>query len=93
MGSVSGLDRADRRLLEFLNDGGVPGKSVPRNQVDRLMESGFIAESDLGGLHITTRGQLELARWRFRNLPKPRYVVMKYPKLRPNLWRKFFTYN
>ncbi|RME99047.1 MAG: hypothetical protein D6773_13505 [Alphaproteobacteria bacterium] len=84
------FDRADRRLLEYLNAGGVPDSSVPRSQLDRLAKEGLIEETSLGQPVITARGQLQLARWRFRNLPKPRYVTFSYKKPRPNIWNKLF---
>lgn len=90
MSTISGLDRSDRRLLEFLNSGGVPDRSVLKTQIDRLIEQGLVAESGLGSVYITPRGQLELARWRFRNLPKPRYVVVRHPSPRPGLWQRLF---
>lgn len=88
--AVSGMDRSDRRLLEFLNAGGVPDGTVSKTRIDRLIERGLVAESGLGSVYITPRGQLELARWRFRNLPKPRYVVVDYGSPRPGLWQRIF---
>ena len=84
------LDRADRRLLEHLNVGGAPDRSVSREQIDRLIDSGLIIESGLGDVYITPRGQLELARWRFRNLPRPRYAVVHYKGIRPKVWQRLF---
>ena len=89
MQTISGrLDRDDRRLLEHLNAGGAPDRSVPRSQIERLMESGLVEESGFGDIYITPRGQLELARWRFRKLPRPRYVVIDYSGSRPNVWQR-----
>lgn len=71
---VAGLDRTDCRLLKQLN----VGRSVPRplqkNRIDKLLKSGFIQETEFGEVVITVRGQLELARWRFRHLPKKKVV-------------------
>jgi hypothetical protein len=86
------LDRADRRLLEHLNAGGVPGRSVSRAQIDKLLDSGLITESEFGDVYITPRGQLELTRWRFRKLPKPRYVVVNYNEMSPRVWQRLFRH-
>lgn len=48
---------------------------VLRNRIDRLLKSGFVEEMSFGEVGITLRGQLELARWRFRKLPKSRYAT------------------
>lgn len=90
MSLISGLDREERRLLEVLNAGGAANKTVFKREIERLLEAGLISESSLGDVHITPRGQLELARWRFRNIPKPRYVAFSYPKRRSNIWGKLF---
>ena len=90
MTSGIALDRADRRLLEHLNVGGAPGRSVSREQIDRLIESGLVIESGLGDVYITPRGQLELARWRFRKVPRPRYAVVNYKGVRPKVWQRLF---
>jgi len=84
------FEKMDRRLLEQLNSGGVPDASVPRNQLERLAEDGLVEETSLGHLVITARGQLRLARWRFRNMPRQRYVSFSYSKRRPNVWNKLF---
>lgn len=83
------FSRADRRLLNRLNAGFGAGEPPPREQVNRLIESGYIERDTLGELTITTRGQFALARWRFRNLPKPRMVVVNYEPSR-NLWQRLF---
>jgi len=46
------------------------------NRIEKLRKSGFVEDTHLGGVAITLRGQLELARWRFRKMPKSRYAVM-----------------
>lgn len=72
---VAGLDKADCRILKRLNSSReAPGPAL-RNQIDKLLESGFVEEKSFGEVVITLRGQLELARWRFRKLPKSRYSV------------------
>lgn len=72
---VASLDRVDCRILKRLN--GSPEAPAPalRNRINKLLESGFVEEKGYGEVTITLRGQLELARWRFRNLPQPKYVV------------------
>jgi len=72
---VAGLDKADCRILKRLNGSGeAPGPAL-RNRIDKLLESGFVEEKNFGEVAITLRGQLELARWRFRKLPNSRYAV------------------
>ncbi len=72
---VASLDRVDCRILKRLN--GSPETPAPalRNRIDKLLESGFVEEKGYGEVTITLRGQLELARWRFRNIPQSRYAV------------------
>jgi hypothetical protein len=88
--SVVELDRTERRVLEQLNAGGSPDASVTRAELEKLIEAGLVSESELGTIQITPRGQLALARWRFRNLPQPRYVVFGHAKPRYNLWQRLF---
>ncbi len=76
MRPVAGLDRTDYRLLKRLNEGRVTPRMAFRNRIDQLLQSGFVAEKSFGEVAITPRGQLELARWRFRKLPKSRYVIV-----------------
>jgi hypothetical protein len=72
---VAGLDKVDCRILKRLNDGSeAPGPTV-RSRINKLVKFGFVEEKSFGEFGITMRGQLELARWRFRNLPKSRYAI------------------
>lgn len=72
---VAGLDKVDCRILKRLNDGSeAPGPTV-RSRINKLVKFGFVEEKSFGEFGITMRGQLELARWRFRKLPKSRYSV------------------
>ena len=87
MREVHGLDRAERRFLTILNKGGVAATPISRSRIDNLVESGFVEEGVNGKLTITVHGQLALARERFRNLPKPKVVVV--PAIRQqSLWKK-----
>ena len=72
---VAGLDKADCRILKRLNGSRETLGPALRNRIDKLLESGFVEEKSFGEVVITLRGQLELARWRFRKLPKSRYAV------------------
>jgi hypothetical protein len=72
---VAGLDRADCRILKRLNEGPEAPTAALRNRIDKLLDSGFVEEKGYGEVTITLRGQLELARWRFRSIPKPKFVV------------------
>lgn len=72
---VASLDRADCRILKRLNNSSeTPGPAL-KNRIDKLLESGFVEEKSFGEVAITMRGQLELARQRFRKLPKSRYAI------------------
>jgi hypothetical protein len=86
---VASLDRADCRILKRLN--GSPEAPTPalKNRIDKLLESGFVEEKGYGEVTITLRGQLELARWRFRNLPKARYSVWG-PHMHGGVFGKLF---
>ena len=84
---VDGLVRAERRFLNQLNKGGVPATQISRSHIDNLVESGFVEEGINGKLTITVHGQLALARERFRNLAKPKVVVVPSVK-RQSLWHK-----
>lgn len=55
-----------------------------------LMEMGLVADAEFGNVQITPRGQLALARWRFRKLPQSRYSVFGHAKPRYNLWQRLF---
>lgn len=85
-----GLSKADCRLLHRLNMGIGAGQLPPRLQLERLLESRLIREGPGGEVFITAHGQLALARWRFRNLPKPRVVVVGN-RPRTSIWDKFFS--
>ncbi|MDH3579435.1 MAG: hypothetical protein OEM91_02255 [Hyphomicrobiales bacterium] len=87
MREVDGLVRAERRFLNQLNKGGVPATQISRSHIDNLVESGFVEEGINGKLTITVHGQLALARERFRNLAKPKVVVVPSVK-RQSLWHK-----
>ena len=87
MREVDGLDRAERRFLERLNTGGVPATPISKARIDTLVESGFVEEGVNGKLTITVQGQLALARERFRNVPKPKVVVVPAVK-RQSLWKR-----
>ncbi|GBE43121.1 MAG TPA: hypothetical protein ENH05_05460 [Rhizobiales bacterium] len=73
---VASLDRADCRILKRLNAGSEEPNPALRNRIKKLRESGFVEDKGFGGVAITLRGQLELARWRFRKLPKSRYAIL-----------------
>lgn len=51
-------------------------RPVLKNRIEKLLKSGFVQEGRLGEVAITLRGQLELARWRYRRLPKSRFVFL-----------------
>ena len=72
---VAGLDKADCRILKRLNGSRETLGPALRNRIDKLLESGFVEEKSFGEVVITLCGQLELARWRFRKLPRSRYAV------------------
>ncbi len=72
---VANLDRVDCRILNRLNAGSEELKPALRNRINKLRESGFVEDKDFGGVGITLRGQLALARWRFRKVPKPRQTM------------------
>ena len=72
---VPGLDRSDCRILKRLNDGKETPRPALKNKIDKLLEFGYVEEKSFGEVAITLRGQLELARWRFRKLPRSRYAV------------------
>ena len=72
---VASLDKVDCRILKRLNDSKEAPDPALRNRIDKLLESGFVEEKSFGEVGITLRGQLELARWRFRKLPKSKYAI------------------
>ena len=72
---VASLDRVDCRILKRLNGSPEAPQPALKNRIDKLLESGFVEEKGFGEVTITLRGQLELARWRFRNMPKSNYAV------------------
>lgn len=86
---VESLDRTDCRILKRLNTGREMPEPGIGNRVEKLIEAGFVEEGSFGEVAITLRGQLELARWRFRGLPKSRYAISG-PTPRNSLFRKFF---
>lgn len=61
-----------------------------RTRIDKLLDSGFIKENTVGEVAITVRGQLELARWRYRNPSASRFSIMGYEPSR-RLIEKFFN--
>lgn len=69
------------------------GRPLPRplekNRIDKLLQSGFIEATDFGEMIITVRGQLELARWRFRHLSRAK-VAFSGPMPKEALLSKFF---
>lgn len=89
---VASLDRADCRILKRLNGGSEEPDPALRNRIEKLRESGFVEEKGFGGVAITVRGQLALARWRFRKLPKSRFTVSG-PVPGPAVFGKFFKSN
>ena len=87
---IGGLDRTDCKILERLNRGSETPSSMIRMRIDKLLDSGFIAENTVGEVTITLRGQLELARWRYRNLAKgPLTTLGEQPNR--GLFEKFFN--
>lgn len=46
-----------------------------KTRIDTLLKAGFVEDKGYGVVGITVNGQLALARWSFRKLPKPRYVT------------------
>ena len=72
---VASLDKVDCRILKRLNGSPESPKPALKNRIDKLVESGFVEEKGYGEVTITLRGQLELARWRFRDMPRSRYAV------------------
>ena len=87
---VAGLDRADCKILARLNRGSETPSPMMRMRIDKLIDSGLIQDNTVGEVAITVRGQLELARWRYRNLPKNRFSIMGYEPSR-RLIEKFFN--
>ena len=87
---IAGLDRADCKFLERLNRASEMPSPMMRTRIDKLLDSGLIEENSVGGVTITVRGQLELARWRFRDAPRNRFSVMGYEPSR-RLIEKFFS--
>lgn len=86
---IGGLDRTDCKILERLNRGSETPTSMIRTRIDKLLDSGLIAENTVGEVSITLRGQLEIARWRYRNLAKgPLTTLGEEPSKR--LFEKFF---
>lgn len=85
------LDRTDRRLLADLNAGGVLEGTDLSGRIARLKDSGLVEETSFGTVVITARGQLELMRWRYRNLPRPSQVVLAYTRPWGNLWGRLFS--
>lgn len=71
----AGLDRTDCRILKRLNRGGEVPSPASGNRINKLLESGYVEETNFGEIAITLHGQLELARWRFRNVPISTYSV------------------
>lgn len=61
-----------------------------RTRIDKLLDCGLIKENTVGEVVITALGQLELARWRFRNPTKNRFSIMGYEPSR-RLIEKFFN--
>jgi len=86
---VAGLDKTDCKILKQLNVGRALPRPLQKNRIDKLLKSGFIQPTDLGEMVITVRGQLELARWRFRHLSKTK-VVFSGPVPREAIFKKFF---
>lgn len=72
---VAGLDKTDCRILQQLNSGRQMPRPLQKNRIDKLLDSGFIEQTNFGEMVITVRGQLELARWRFRHLPRNRIAT------------------
>lgn len=52
-------------------------RPVLKNRIEKLIKSGLIEQKGFGEFVITLRGQLELARWRYRDIPKPKFVVIE----------------
>lgn len=86
---VASLDKTDLRILKQLNIGNPVPRPLEKNRIEKLVESGCIEETNFGEVIITIRGQLELARWRFRHLPKTR-MAFSGPKPREALFSRFF---
>lgn len=86
---VGSLDKGDFRILKQLNIGNPMPRPLEKNRIERLLQSGCIEETNFGEMVITIRGQLELARWRYRDLPKTK-VVFSGPKPREALFDRFF---
>ncbi len=89
---VASLDKADCRILRRLNAGPEEPKPALKTRIEKLREAGFVEDKSFGGVGITLRGQLALARWRFRKLPKHRYVVSESAP-GAGLFGKFFKTN
>ena len=62
------------------------------NRIERLIEAGFIAEGRFGDVSITPRGQLELARSRFRGISRNREVTLGDTP-RDTFFRKFIKFS
>ena len=86
---VAGLDRAECRILKRLNAGSQELDPALNNRIKKLRESGFVEDTRFGGVAITLRGQLELARWRFRKIPRSQYAIMG-PASGKAVFGKFF---
>ena len=86
---VAGLDRTDCQILKQLNIGRPMPRPLQKNRIEKLLESGFIEKTDFGEMVITVRGQLELARWRFRHLQKSK-IAFSGPRPREALFSRFF---
>lgn len=86
---VAGLDRTDCKILTRLNRGSETPSPTTRNRISRLLDSGYVEKNNFGEVAITLRGQLELARWRYRKLPKIRFSIMGYIPSKA-LFAKFF---
>ena len=87
---VADLDRADCKILARLNRGSETPSPMMRTRIDKLLDSGLIEENTFGEVAITLRGQLELARWRYRNLPKGRFEIIGHEQSK-RLFEKFFN--
>ena len=75
--------------MKQLNVGNPVPAPLEKNRIEKLLQSGCIEETNFGEVVITVRGQLELARWRFRHLPKTK-VAFSGPRPREALFNRFF---
>lgn len=89
---VAGLDKTDCKILKQLNIGRPLPRPLEKNRIDKLLKSGFIEATDFGEMIITVRGQLELARWRYRHVSKAK-VAFSGPKPKEALLGKLFNLN